>query len=415
MSSIAAERKMVSVLFCDLAGSTVLGEQLDPELLRALMGSWYEAMRDALEAHGGTVEKFIGDAVMAVFGLPQAHEDDALRAVRAALDMQSAVQHLNASLAKRDIPELRIRIGINTGEVVTGDGTEVLVTGDAVNTAKRLEQAAAGGEILIGAVTERLVRHAARLEAIAPLDAKGKASPVEAWRLLDTQEESAPYPEPRFVGRGRELELLEEAWDHVRADNRCELVTILGEAGIGKSRLVSEIAARIEAQVVFGRCLSYGDGITYLPVIEVLRQLGSLPSQPDAARALRSLLGEIKEPSSAEEIAWGFRQLLEERARETPLLCVFDDVQWAEETFLDLLEHLALLCRDAPILVLCMARPELSERRAAWPVALRLQPLEADPVSELIPDTLPDDLREKIAHSAAGNPLFLIEMTALAG
>src|SRR5262249_48755256 len=154
-----------------------------------------------IERHGGTVEKFVGDAVMAVFGLPQAHEDDALRAVRAALEMQSAVPHLNAPLADRDIQELRIRIGINTGEVVTGDGTATLVTGDAVNTAKRLELAAAGGEILIGAVTERLVRHAARLESITPLDAKGKTNPVEAWRVLETQEESALYPEPRFVGR----------------------------------------------------------------------------------------------------------------------------------------------------------------------------------------------------------------------
>jgi predicted ATPase len=349
---------------------------------------------------------------MAVFGLPQAHEDDALRAVRAAIEMQHAVERLNASLDGRGLPELRIRIGINTGEVVTGDEATTLVTGDAVNTAKRLEQAAAGGEILIGAVTERLVRHAARLEAVAPVDAKGKANPVEAW-LVRLLEEATPYPEPRFVGRERELEVLESAWERVHVDNRCELVTVLGEAGIGKSRLVSELAAEIEGQVVSGRCLSYGEGITYWPVLEVLRQLRALPSQPDAARALRSLLGEVKEPSSAEEIAWGFRQLLEERAREAPLLCVFDDLQWAEETFLDLLEHLALLSRDAPILLLCMARPELSERRASWPVALRLQPLDAEPVSTLIPDTLPQALREQIAHSAAGNPLFLIEMTAL--
>ena len=416
MVSAVATRKTVSILFCDLADSTALGEHLDPEPLRELLGSWYEAMRTALEHHGGEVEKFVGDAVMAVFGLPRAHEDDALRAVRAAVDMQAAVERLNASSEGRGLPELQIRIGINTGEVVTGDQTATLVTGDAVNTAKRLEQAAAAGEILIGAVTERLVRHAARLEAIAPVDAKGKSNPVEAWRvrLLEIQEEAARYPEPLFVGRARELELLEEAWERVRADNRCQLVTILGEAGIGKSRLVSELVARIEGEVVSGRCLSYGEGITYWPVLEVLRQLGTLPSQADAARALRSLLGEVKEPSTAEEIAWGFRQLLEERARETPLLCVFDDLQWGEETFLDLLEHLALLSRDAPILLLCMARPELSERRAGWPVALRLQPLEAEPVSELIPETLPQPLREQIAYSAAGNPLFLIEMTALA-
>jgi predicted ATPase/class 3 adenylate cyclase len=415
MVSAAAARKTVSVLFCDLADSTALGERLDPEALREVMGSWYEAMREAVERHGGTVEKFVGDAVMAVFGLPRAHEDDALRAVRAALDMQEAVERLNLSLAERGLPGLCIRIGINTGEVVTGDDVATLATGDAVNTAKRLEQAAAGGEILVGAMTERLVRHTTRLEPVSPVDAKGKTTQVEAWRVhLVVGEEAVLYPEPGFVGRERELELLEEAWESVRSEQRCHLVTILGEPGIGKSRLVSELAARIEGQIVSGRCLSYGDGITYWPVLEVLRQLGTLPSQPDAARALGSLLGDVKAPSSAEEIAWGFRQLLEERAREAPLLCIFDDLQWAEETFLDLLEHLALLSRDAPILLLCMARPELNERRAGWPVALRLQPLDAEPVAELIPDTLPPGLREKIAHSAAGNPLFLIEMTALA-
>ncbi len=183
MVSAAAARKTVSVLFCDLADSTVLGERLDPEPLRELLGTWYEEMRIAVERHGGTVEKFIGDAVMAVFGLPRVHEDDALRAVRAALDMQSAVERLNASLAARRVPELRIRIGINTGEVVTGDDAATLATGDAVNTAKRLEEAAGGGDILIGTVTERLVRHATRLEALRPVEAKGKRAPVEAWRV----------------------------------------------------------------------------------------------------------------------------------------------------------------------------------------------------------------------------------------
>src|SRR5947209_829723 len=227
MVSAAAARKTVSVLFCDLANSTALGERLDPEPLRELMGRWYEEMQVALERHGGTVEKFIGDAVMAVFGLPQAHEDDALRAIRAALEMQSAVGRLNASLVGRDVPELQIRIGINTGEVVTGDDVSTLATGDAVNTAKRLEQAAEGGEILIGAMTERLVRHAARLEPIAPVDAKGKTNPVEAWRVhLVLGEEAVLYPEPGFVGRERELELLEEAWERVRAEQCCRLVTI---------------------------------------------------------------------------------------------------------------------------------------------------------------------------------------------
>jgi class 3 adenylate cyclase/tetratricopeptide (TPR) repeat protein len=397
------ERKTVTVLFCDLKGSTELGEALDPEALRSLLVRYFERMREILERHGASVEKFIGDAVMAVFGVPSVHEDDALRALRAALEMREALPSLG----------VRGRIGIATGEVVTGT-EERLATGDAVNLAARLEQAAAPGEILLADATLGLAAGAAKVEALPPLSLKGKSQPISTYRLLKVLHEAAPRAESRFVGRERELELLEEAWERVCADRGCELVTIVGEPGIGKSRLVSELAARIEGQIVVGRCLSYGEGITYWPVLEILRQLRTLPFQPDAARALRSLLGEVKEPSSAEQIAWGFRQLLEERARETPLLCIFDDLQWAEETFLDLLEHLALLSRNAPILLLCMARPELSERRAGWPIAVRLQPLEADPVSELLPETLPQDLREKIAYSAAGNPLFLIEMTALA-
>jgi class 3 adenylate cyclase/predicted ATPase len=394
---------MVTVLFCDLTGSTELGEALDPEALRSLLARYFERMREILERHGASVEKFIGDAVMAVFGVPSVHEDDAVRALRAAAEMREAFPSLG----------LEGRIGIATGEVVTGTA-ERLATGDAVNLAARLEQAAAPGEILLEDATLRLGGGVAQVETLAPLALKGKSQPIPAYRLLEVGAEGLPRVAPRFVGRERELGFLEDAWARVGADRRCELVTIVGEAGIGKSRLVSELAALIEGQVVSGRCLSYGEGITYWPVLEVLRQLGTLPSQPDAARAVRSLLGDVKEPSSAEEIAWGFRQLLEERARETPLLCVFDDLQWAEETFLDLLEHLALLARNAPILLLCMARPELSERRGGWPVDLRLQPLDEEPVSELLPDTLAPDLREKIAHSAAGNPLFLIEMTALA-
>jgi class 3 adenylate cyclase/predicted ATPase len=402
-ASAGQERKTVTVLFCDLTGSTELGEALDPEALRSLLARYFERMREILERHGASVEKFIGDAVMAVFGVPLVHEDDGLRALRAASEMRASFPSLG----------IEGRIGIATGEVVTGT-EERLATGDAVNLAARLEQAAAPGEILVGDETLRLSAGAARVEELPPLSLKGKRKPVSAYRLLEINEDKAASPAPRFVGRGRELEFLGTAWERVLAENRCQLVTILGEAGIGKSRLVSEFASGIEVEVVSGRCLPYGEGITYWPVLEVLRQLGTLPSQPEAARGLRSLLGEVEEPASAEEIAWGFRQLLEERAQETPLLCLFDDLQWAEETFLDLLEHLALLSRDAPILLLCTARPELGERRAGWPVALRLQPLDEEPVSELIPDTLPQALREKIASSAAGNPLFLIEMAALA-
>src|SRR6478609_10490971 len=245
MVSAAAARKTVSVLFCDLADSTMLGER-----------------------HGGTVEKFIGDAVMAVFGLPRAHEDDALRAVRAALDMQRAVERLNAALAERQVPELRIRIGINTGEVVTGDDAATLATGDAVNTAKRLEEAAGGGEILIGAVTERLVRHASRLVPLAPVAAKGKSAPVEAWRVLEAiagADSFARRWDTPLVGRTRELALLRDELTASADGRECRLVTVLGAAGVGKTRLVSELVAGVDghATVAAGRCLPYGDGITF--------------------------------------------------------------------------------------------------------------------------------------------------------
>jgi class 3 adenylate cyclase len=397
------ERKTVTVLFCDLTGSTALGEALDPEALRSLLARYFERMREILERHGASVEKFIGDAVMAVFGVPTLHEDDALRALRAALEMRGG------------FPELGIegRIGIASGEVVTGTA-ERLATGDAVNLAARLEQAASPGEILLSEETLRLTEAAAQVELLPPLELKGKREPVLAYRLLSVAEAPPRPPETPFVGRTRELALLEEAWERVVSERRCELVTVVGEAGIGKSRLVSELASGIEAEVLSGRCLPYGEGITYWPLLEVLRQLDALPSDPAAATALRSLSEELGEPVSAEEIAWGFRKLLEERAKEQPLLCLFDDLQWAEETFLDLLEHLALLSSGAPILVVCMARAELSEWRAGWPIALRLEPLPEDAVSELIPKTFETALREKITRSAAGNPLFLTEMAALA-
>jgi class 3 adenylate cyclase/tetratricopeptide (TPR) repeat protein len=398
------ERKTVTVLFCDLTGSTRLGEALDPEALRSLLARYFERVKKIIERHGGTVEKFIGDAVMAVFGVPIAHEDDALRALRAAFEMRQI------------FPELAVtgRIGVATGEVVTGT-QERLATGDALNVAARLEQAAAPGEVLLGEETLRLARGAISVEALEPLDLKGKRAPVPAFRLLEVYELPDPRHEAPFVGRERELEALNQAWVRVLEERRCELVTLLGEAGIGKSRLVAELLPTIEAEVVSGRCLPYGEGITYWPVVEVLKQLNTLPSDSVAASALRVLLGEKEQTVSAEEIAWGFRKLLEERAQIRPLVCLFDDVHWGEETFLDLLEHLALLSSGVPILVVCMARPDLSKRRPSWPVALRLEPLGEAAVAELIPETIPDALRVKIGLAASGNPLFLSEMLAMVG
>src|SRR5919204_4039874 len=274
------QRKVVTVLRCDVVGSTSLGETVDPEALRALLARYFERMKEIVESHGGTVEKFIGDAVLAVFGVPLAHEDDALRACRAALEMREA------------LPEIGVegRIGLTTGEVVTGT-EERLATGDAVNVAARLQQAARPGDVLLGEPTLRLVRRAVEVDAVEPLDLKGKAQPVEAHRLLVVHEGAERRPEAPFVGRERELASIHEASERALAERRCELVTIVGEAGVGKSRLVPEALASVDSRVVQGRCLPYGDGITYWPVVEILKQLGASPSDEAAAAAIGAVLG----------------------------------------------------------------------------------------------------------------------------
>ncbi len=278
-------------------------------------------MKAILESHGGTVEKFIGDAVMAVFGVPQALEDNALRACRAAVEMRDALPGLG----------LEARIGLNTGVVVTGT-EERLATGDAVNVAARLEQAAEPGEVLLGEGTLQLVREAAEIEELRQLELKGKAQPVPAYRLMALHALPQTRPESAFVGRARELEALQGARERVVRHKRCELVTVVGEAGVGKSRLVEEFLPSA-ARVVRGRCLPYGEGITYWPVVEVLKQFDTLPSDEAAAAAIRSLLGETDAATSADEIAWAFRRLLEEQAQERPLIVVFDDIHWGRWRF----------------------------------------------------------------------------------
>ena len=393
------QRKVVTVLFCDVVGSTALGETTDPEALRALLARYFERMRAAVDRHGGTVEKFIGDAVMAVFGVPAAHEDDALRACRAALEMQEALPELG----------LQGRIGINTGEVVTGT-EERLATGDAVNVAARLQQTAEPGDVLIGNATFALVHAAIEATLVEPLQLKGKAEPVEAHRLLAVHE-VAPRAGPRFVGRERELGLVRDAWERAVTEGRCELFTIAGEAGVGKSRLVAESLDGIDARVVQGRCLPYGEGITYWPVVETLKQLDALPSDPDAAGAIRSLLGESEAATSPEEIAWAYRKLLEEQA---PVIVVLDDIQWGEETLLNLVEYAVLLSSGAPVLLLCLARLDLSERRPTWPVSLRLEPLTEADVEALLPPAMTDEQRQEVIRASGGNPLFVTELMAMA-
>ena len=391
----------MTVVFCDVTGSTAMGESADPEALRARLAGYFERMRGIVDAHGGTVEKFIGDAVMAVFGVPVAHEDDALRACRAALEMRDA------------LPELGVeaRIGVNTGEVVTGTA-ERLVTGDAVNVAARLEQAAMPGTILIGQATHDLARGVVDVEAVEALMLKGKSVPVQAFRLLSVLAPPERSHVSRFVGRERELTTLREAWKRACAEKRCEVVTIVGEPGVGKSRLVAEALDSLDAAtVVRGRCLPYGEGITYWPVVEVVKQLDALPADPAAATALRSLLGESEQGTSADQIAWAFRKLLEEQA---PLVVCLDDIQWGAETFLDLVETTALLSAGATILLLCMARPELLERSPGWPGVMRLEPLTGEEADALISDEVPGEMRERIARAAGGNPLFITEMLGMA-
>jgi class 3 adenylate cyclase len=397
-------RKFVSVLFCDLTGSTALGDRTDPEALRAAMRRYYDNARAVLERHGGTVEKFIGDAVMAVFGIPVATEDDALRAVRAAVELRDAVQDLG----------LEARIGVNTGEVVAVEG-DALVIGDAVNVAARLEQSAAPGNVLLGETTANLVRDAVTTEPLE-LSLRGKPKPVTAYRLMTLDVAAtgvARHLDRPMVGRKRELDRLAADFSDATAARTSRLFTLIGPAGVGKSRLVADFLTRVgdTATVARGRALSYGDGITYWPLVEILVQLGIEPDQAIS--------------SSPADTQLAVRALFEEAARNRPLIVVIDDLQWAEPPMLDLIEHVADWSRDVPILLLCIARPELLDRRRDWgggklnATSVLLEPLVSADAEQLADLLLADlsldaETRRHILAIAEGNPLFLEEMAALA-
>jgi class 3 adenylate cyclase/tetratricopeptide (TPR) repeat protein len=445
-SAAGETRKTVTVVFCDVVGSTPLGERLEPESVRRVMTLFFEQMRDVLERHGGTVSKYIGDAVMAVFGIPVLHEDDALRAVRAAAEMRAALEPLNGELERDWDVELRVRIGINTGHVVVGDADhDMLVVGDAVNIAARLEQAAAPGEILLGAETYALVRTSVTVDAGSALSLKGKTAPVMGFRLVEVESERGRTERlrPVFVGRERELQVFRDAFDRSLRERVCETLTVLGAAGVGKSRLADEFAASLHsaARVVRGRCLPYGDGITFWPVGEIVKDACGIKADDprDVARAkiVRSLgdaddaglvadtvaavCGFAQTKVTMQETFWAVRRLLEIAARDLPLVVVLDDIQWGETSFLDMVEYLAGRSRDASILLLCLARPELLEMRPGWIAAasghgaLTLSTLTPRVSERLVVDLLggaPLDPRDsgRIVNAAGGNPLFIEEM-----
>ena len=441
-------RKTVTVIFCDVVDSTPLAEFLDPESVRDVMTRFFRTMRGALEAHGGTVEKYIGDAVMAVFGVPFLHEDDAIRAVRAAQAMREALDGLNVDLQTRFGVQVQMRIGVNTGEVVVGDPAagQALVVGDAVNVAARLEQAARTGDVLLGPTTYALVRDGVHGVPMQPLALKGKTRSIVAYRLLSVRpgpDQVGSRPDPPLVGRDHELETLRSAFDLATAERSCVLVTILGPAGIGKSRLAREFARRVgpDALLLHGRCLPYGDGITFWPVAGVVKQVSGITEADDRGEArskieaatsgssdgalvaerVASVTGFGSTVAGLQETFWAIRRFLEWTGRDRALLVIIDDLQWAEPTLLDLVEYLAGWSRDVAMMLLCLARPDLMDVRPTWASGidsasvLSIDPLDVQQshqlVSELLGGTDLDDAAfSRIAEPAAGNPLFLEEM-----
>jgi class 3 adenylate cyclase/tetratricopeptide (TPR) repeat protein len=402
-SPAAASRRTVTVLFCDIVDSTPLGERLDPETYRRVQRGYFDAVRGALERHGGTVEKFIGDAVMAVFGLPTLHEDDALRALRAACDLREAVAPLDEELVRDHGLRLRLRIGVATGEVIAGDPADgsTFATGETVVVAERMERAARPSEVLIADTTYRLASGAAIVEPVDSVAAKGISEPVPAWRLIGVQAGVPALPrrlDTPLVGRRGELDQLRAAFDEALAERRCRMVMVLGAAGIGKSRLIHEFIGEVgpEAAVRVGRCPPYGDGITFWPIADVL---------PDETFE-----------GTTDEIFLRVRKQLEQAAREQPLVLCFDDVHWGEPTFLNLLEYLLGWISGAPVLIVCLARPELLERRSLpGAEAIKLEPLSAECADALLGLLgAPAEARGRIAEAAEGNPLFVEQMAVMA-
>jgi class 3 adenylate cyclase len=433
-------RRPATVVFADMVDSTALAERLDPESVHGVLDRYSKISAAVLERNGGTVEKFIGDAIVGFFGLTELHEDDALRGVRAAVELRDAAASLGEELKRTMGIDFAVRLGVNTGDVFVAPGSqrESFATGDAVNVAARLEQAAAAQEILLGERTHRLVATHVRAEPLEPLAVKGRTAKVNAWRLLEvTGEEQLPELSTPFVGRERELDELRAALTATQEDRVCRLSAVIGPAGIGKTRLAREFLAEVRetSTVAVGRCLSYGEGITYRALIEIVKELaGPDPDRRIAeliedreeadvvARRLRATIGLSDETAPPEETFWAVRRLFEAVARDRPLVAVVEDVHWAEPMLVDLLEYLVSFCTEVPVFVLCLARPELLERRSSWaaPHTKRslvvLQELSETNARALVESLGSGELdsteTEKIVETGEGNPLFLEQLVA---
>lgn len=446
-------RKTVTIIFSDLKGSTALTERIDAEAINEVKDRYFTAMAGEIERHGGKIEKYIGDAIMAVFGLPRAREDDALRAVRAAHGMTAALARLNEDLLRVYGVEIANRTGVNTGEVVANvnpDADQRLATGDAVNVAARLEQAAPANEVLIGEVTYQLVRAHVDVEAVEPLELKGKSERVPAYRLLEVRRPAAaPAAEiadsGALIGRVDELATLQAATHAVQSLGGARLVTVLGEAGVGKSHLIHAFTASLGAsvRVVRGRCLPYGEGITFWPIVEIVRGAAGITDDdgpdvalprlqalvdgvtqgPEIADRVASVMGLSATRYPIAEVFWGVRKLFETLGGQRPLVVVISDLHNAEPTLLDLLEHvLETTGRLAAVLVVASARTSLLERRADWATAegctrIVLEALDAAESARLLealldgPVTAP--VRDRLVSASEGNPLFLEQLTSM--
>jgi class 3 adenylate cyclase/tetratricopeptide (TPR) repeat protein len=436
-----ARRRLVTALFCDLVGSTELAERLDSEHLRKVLDRYFEAMRAAIQRHGGTVEKFIGDAVVGTFGVPEAHEDDTLRAVRAALEMRSAAAELDSEI---DDPHIRVlvRIAIDCGESFADEAAAVQgrIAGDVFNTAARLQAAAEPGDVIVSAAAERMLRGRVDLASLGSIELKGKAEPVLAHRVLGVRPSPIRVETP-LVGRDRPLTMLREAWEDVIEANACLLVTFLAPPGVGKSRLATAFADQIRERATFlvGQTPSYGDGVTFAPLVELLTNAAGLPSgdAEQVAATLRERLDSQPDgPAVADRLAqvlgvggglgadasWAVRRLLEVLASERPLVVVLEDVHWAEKQMLDLVDSVIERVHG-PVLFLCLARPELLEQRPTWAagkaraITMTLPPLSHEEARRLAEGLLgaqaPPAVVDRVCETAEGNPLYLEQLTAM--